>query len=68
MIATLVSRPQQRGCHVQALYVNLLEQCKAQSLAVHSQNADPGGENNGIMGHARDYHGFVALTITHAKQ
>ncbi len=60
--------PSQCSCHVQALYARLLEQCKAQGLAVHVEDIDPGGESNGIMGHARDYHGFVALTITHAKQ
>ena len=68
-VGMCVSRPQKRGGCVQALYAKLLEQCKAQGLAVHIENiTDPGAESNGIMGHVRDYHGFVALTITHAMQ
>ena len=55
-------------CHVQALYAQLLEQLRARGLAVHKEDIDPSVESRGVMGHASDYHGFVALTITHAKQ
>jgi hypothetical protein len=53
---------------VQAVYAKFRKQLDAQRFAAEVEEVEPVQDSQGIMGHARDYHGFVILTITHASK